>query len=419
MLLAVPSTISLFAQTIAPKKLPFDKICAGGPHPTNPGEVFNEYQASFSVSGFDASVTFVVELSDPSGSFATTQTPTTALSPLAGTPLDTATDKTLTFAVPTNLVGSNTYKLRIKSSSGVVSSNFTINGTISTKELPAYFKAYNESFFINDKNNTASFCNGGNLTLTIYNPTPSSPKTSPANYPQLKYNWFKDDVLIPGATTGSLNVNVSGVYYAQLDYGPCSDVNFSSQRVTVSGSTGTGAPITSTISAKVDEINYVVEGQTLAVTTTTSATTPSYQWFVNDIKIDSEIQSFLNVTAAGKYKLIITQTSGCVSSNEFNFEVAFKFVTDYDVSNIPNLVTPNGDGVNDSWIIPDIYTIGTNTQIMILSSLGEIVFQTEGYDNYNGWPQTPVELNNFNPVYYYIITPTGQSAKKGSITLVK
>ena len=48
MLLAIPSTLSLFAQTIAPKRLPFDKICAGGPHPTISGAVFNEYQAAFS-----------------------------------------------------------------------------------------------------------------------------------------------------------------------------------------------------------------------------------------------------------------------------------------------------------------------------------------------------------------------------------
>ena len=55
----------------------------------------------------------------------------------------------------------------------------------------------------------------------------------------------------------------------------------------------------------------------------------------------------------------------------------------------------------------------------ILSSLGEIVFETDNYDNYNGWPQTSIEFKNFNPVYYYIITPNGGSAKKGSITLLK
>ncbi|WP_281322981.1 gliding motility-associated C-terminal domain-containing protein [Flavobacterium aestivum] len=489
MLLILPSAFFVYSQTINPIKLPFDRICAGGPHPSIAGQVFNEYQASFKVSGFDPSVSFVVELSDPSGSF-TTPIATTALPPLAGTPPDTATDKTLTFAVPTNLVGSNTYQLRVKSSSGVVSSSFNINVPGSDKNLPAYFKAYNGSFFINDKKNAVSYCNGGSVTLTIYNPTPSTPESSPANYPQLKYKWYQNDQLVQNQSGNSLVVSSEGVYYAELDYGSCSDVNFSSQRVTVTGVTGSVASISSssgnpfcassgnstltatsgntyvwkknnviiagataqtydtnlpgnytcdvdfggckstgsidlkvfeinsTISGvDVDKVNRIAEGEKLSVTTTTNAVSPSYQWLLNDVIIPGETKSSLDVTAQGKYKGIITQTSGCQIKNEFLFEVSYQ--TNYNVSQISNIVTPNNDGINDTWIIPDQYISGTNTQVMILNSSGKIVFQTDNYDNYNGWPQTPIEFSNFNPVYYYIITPSGQSAKKGSITLVK
>jgi hypothetical protein len=490
MLLLLPSTLLLFAQgTITPQKLPFSQICAGGPHFAKPGEVFNEFQAQFTISGFASDVTFVVELSDPSGSF-TTPTPTTTLAPLPGTPPDTAADKTLTFAVPMNLVGSNTYQLRVKPSVGTPSSSFNINVPGSVKALPAYYKAYNDPFFINDKNKTISYCNGGSVTLTIYNPTPSIPNSSPANYPQLKYNWYKDDALISGQSGSSFVVSTDGIYYAELNYGLCSDVNFSSQRVTVTGVTGSVATITSssgnpfcsslgntTLTASagngyvwkkdnavivgataqtyqtnlpgiytcevdfggckstgsidlkvfeitstvsgvdVDKVNTILEGEILPVTTTTSAVSPSYQWFLNDALISGETKSSLDVTAEGKYKLIITQTSGCIISNEFLFEVSYK--KNYNVPQISNIVSPNNDGANDTWIIPDQYISGTNTQVMILSSTGEIVFQTDNYDNYNGWPQTAIEFNNYNPVYYYIITPTGQSAKKGSITLVK
>lgn len=489
MLLVLPSTLFLFAQTISPQKLPFDKICAGGPHPSIAGQVFNEYQAFFKVSGFDPSVNFVVELSDPSGSF-TTPIATTTLAPLPGTLPDTATDKTLTFAIPTNLVGSDTYQLRVKSSSGVVSSSFNINTSGSEKRLPAYFKAYNGSFFINDKKNTVSYCNGGSVTLTIYNPTPSNPDSSPANYPQLKYNWYKDGQLFSVHAGNTLAVNSDGVYYAELDYGTCSDVNFSSQRVTVTGGAGNAATISSssgnpfcsssgnstltvtsgntyvwkkdnaiingasaqtydtnlpgsytcdvdfggckstgsidlkvfeissTISGvDVDKVNRIAEGEKLFVTTTTTAVSPTYQWFLTDVIIPGETKSSLDVTAQGKYKVIITQTTGCQISNEFPFEVSYQ--TNYNVPKISNIVTPNNDGFNDTWIIPDQYISGTNTKVMILSSSGEIVFQTDNYDNYNGWPETTIEFSNFNPVYYYIITPSGQSAKKGSITIVK
>lgn len=490
MLLVLPSTLLLFAQgTIAPQKLPFSQICAGGPHPTKPGEIFNEYQALFKITGFASDVTFVVELSDPLGSF-TTPTPTKTLAPLPGTPPDTATDKTLTFAVPTNLVGSENYRLRVKSSTGVTSGSFNIGVSGSVQALPAYYKPYNNPFAINNNQPTLSFCSGSSVSLTVYNPTPAIPTSSPANYPQLKYKWYKDDVLIPGESGISLAVNSNGVYYAELNYGICSDVNYSSQRVTVTGTSGSGATITSssgnpfcsglgnttltatagnsylwkkdnavisgaisqtyqtnlsgiytcevdfggckstgsidlkvfeitsTISGvDVDKVNKIPEGEIVSVTTTTTAVSPSYQWFLNNSPIPGETTSSLDISTLGKYKVIITQTSGCSISDEFNFEISYQ--TNFNVPQIANIVSPNNDGINDTWIIPDQYISGTNTQVMILNSLGEIVFQTDNYDNYSGWPQTTIKFSNYNPVYYYIITPTGQSAKKGSITLVK
>ena len=489
MLNVLVATNCLFGQQITPQILEFDKICAGGPHPTKPGEVFNEFQASFSITGFAADIIFKVELSDPSGSF-TIPTATTLLAALPGTPDDTSTDKTLTFAVPTNLVGSNTYKLRVTSSNGISSQPFTIKGTTSTKTFSAYYKAFSGPFAINNNQPTVSFCNGGSVTLTIYNPTPTIPNSSPANYPQLKYFWYKDDVLIGGQNSSSLNVNTVGVYYAKLDYGLCTDDNFRSQGVTVSGATGAGAVIvsssgnpfcsslgntilsvtagnsytwkkdnvvingaifdtystnvkgvyscdvdfggcksTGTIDLKVfenkntisgvivDKINFITEGETVNISLTTDAVAPVYQWLLNDVAISGANTSFLDITEQGKYKAIITQTSGCIIVEEFPFEISFK--VNLNVPKISNIVTPNGDGVNDTWIIPDQYISGTNTHIMILSSLGEIVFESDNYDNYSGWPQTSIEFNNFNPVYYYIITPNGGSAKKGSITLVK
>jgi hypothetical protein len=489
LLLVLPSTQWLFAQQINPKILEFNRICAGGPHPTKAGEVFNEYQASFSITGFTSDVTFRVELSDPTGSF-TTPIATTALGPLPQTPPDTATDKTLVFAVPTNLVGSNAYKLRVVSSSNVASQPFTIKGTASTKTFSVYYLAYTDSFSINNNLPTVSFCIGGKVAITVYNPTPSIPNSSPGNYPQLAYSWYKDDVLISGQNSSSLDVNSAGVYFAKLDYGLCSDDNYRSQSVTVTSAAGASAVITSssgnpfcaslgnttlavtggnsyvwkkdnviidgaisqtyqtsltgvytcdvdfggckstgTIDLKVlktnsvisgvdiDKVNNIVEGEALNATITSDAASPSYQWLLNGTAILGADKSFLDITAQGKYIGRVTQNTGCIITDEFPFEVSFK--VNLNVPKISNIVTPNGDGVNDTWIIPDKYLAGTNTHIVILSSLGEIVYQTDDYDNYNGWPQTSIEFNNFNPVYYYIITPTGESAKKGSITLLK
>lgn len=484
MLLVLSSTHSLFAQgTILPQRLGYPQICANIPNAEYPSG-YNRFEVPFKISGFATTETFIVLLSDDKGSFVSPIKPK-IIPNGSSTPADTPTDKILTFEVPADLVGSDIYKIRVQSSSGIISTDFKASDLKSS--FPIYFLSYSGPFYINNQSDALSFCFGGSVTLTIDNPTPSIPKSSPLQYPQLKYKWYKDGNVIPNETNSSLSVNQVGDYYVEINYGPCTDVNTHSQIVKVGGASGSGAVITSsagnpfcsslgnttltvtagnsyvwrkdnavingaisqtyqtnlpgvytcdvdfggckstgTLDLKVFEIastisvpdkNFVNEGEILTVTTTTNAVSPTYQWLLNDVAIAGANQSTLEISTEGNYKAIITQTSGCVIINEFPFEVSFK--VNLKAPNVSNIVTPNGDGINDTWIIPDSYIGGTNTHIMILSSLGEIVFETDNYDNYNGWPQTAIEFNNFNPIYYYIITPNGGSAKKGSITLVK
>ena len=485
MMLVFTSTVTLFAQpTILPQKLAYPRICANIPNVDYP-QGYNRFEVPFKISGFAANESFIVLLS--SDNFKTIIKPN--IIPNGSTsPADTATDKTLTFVVPSDLVGSDNFGLKVQSSSGVISQLFK-SFDLKTA-FPIYFLSYSGTFYINNKNSSLSFCNGGSVTLTVDNPTPTVPNSSPLQYSQLTYNWFKNGALIPNETKSSLSVNQAGDYYVEINYGPCTDINTRSQLVNVTGASGAGAvivsssgnpfcsslgnttlsvtsgnsyiwkkdnvvidgAITSTYSTNipgvytcdvdfggckstgtldlkvfknsnsisgvdVDVINFITEGETLNVTLTTDALAPTYQWLLNDVAIPGAITSSLDITDQGKYKGIITQTSGCTIIEEFPFEISFK--VNLNVPKISNIVTPNGDGVNDTWIIPDQYISGTNTHIMILSSLGEIVFESDNYDNYSGWPQTTIEFNNFNPVYYYIITPNGGSAKKGSITLVK
>jgi hypothetical protein len=514
------SNFTSVAQTILPQKLGYPRICANIPNIDYPSG-YNRYEVFFKISGFPANETFFVLLSDDKGSFTTPIKPKIIPNGAApNPPADTPTDKTLTFEVPSDLVGSDIYGLKIQSSSGVVSQLFKTSDLQSS--FPIYFLSYSGTFYINNKSDSLSFCNGGSVTLSVDNSTPSIPDSSPLQYPQLKYNWYKNGVLVPNETKSSLSVNQAGEYYVEVNYGPCSDINTRSQSVKVSGASGSGAVISSssgnpfcsslgstilsvssgnsyvwrrdntvidgaissnyitnlpgtytcdvdfggckstgTIDLNVFEINssisgvdvdvvdgdidgdgdkdvdvdgdndiddkddkfgvnYISEGETVFVTATTSAVSPSYQWFINGVIFSGETKSSLDITAPGKYKLIITQNSGCNIVNVFLFEVSFR--VKLKAPEISNIVTSD-----NFWVIPDIYTIDSpdypkiKTNIVILNSNGEIVYETNDYNNYKGWPELdkPIKFNNFNPVYYYIITPNGSSAKKGSITLVK
>lgn len=476
-LMVFPSTVVLYAQTINPQKLLFDKICAG--------KTFNEFDVNFKFSGFPSDVVFVVELSDNMGSF-TTPTATTTLKTI----VNAAGDITIQFAVPTTLKGSEIYHLRVKSSTGFASGDF--NSAANIKTIPAYFKVQDAQFTINNNNQFATYCTGGSVVLTIDNPGTGT-NDSPLKYPSLTYNWFKEPSLTPIATTSSLQVNQPGVYYVETNYGSCNPSLSYSNRVTINTTTGgavatitsslgnpfcsTGAPTilstpsgnsfiwkkdnavivgatsntyqtneaglytvdvdfggcvsTGSIDLKKDQINSSVEcdgsiinegetrtineGEIKTLIVTTDALMPTYSWYLNNVLIAGATGNTFDATAKGSYKVSITQTSGCVITDEISFELS----SPIDVVNVPNLISPNGDGINDTWIIPQEYASGTNTEVLILSSYGKTVLKTNDYDNNNGWPESPIEFKSVNPVYYYIITPQNQQVKRGSITVVK
>ncbi|MBP4138988.1 gliding motility protein SprC [Flavobacterium geliluteum] len=460
------------AQTVVPQTFDgLEKLCAGGS--------FNEFFATFSYIDFPAGTTFVVELSDPTGSF-TTPIATTLLQTIDVSP----TQKTIKYAVPTNLVGSDTYSLRVKASTGYVSPT-RFKNTLGNTSFPAYYKEYENSFYINKKSDMAMLCAGGSLTLSVDNETPTVPASSPLNYASVKYKWYKDGTAIAGQSSSSLVVNAIGQYYAEIDYGQCSDVNFSSNRVTVTSSSsgssvtissslgnpfcssGSGTVLTATsgnsyvwkkdgtvitaatgrtyttnesgnytvevdfggckatgsinlqsntFNASIDvpeapDTNTIAEGETLSVTVTDDAASPTYEWYLNDNLIAGATTDTYLVTVRGNYRVKISQSGGCITSKEFSFKVIGPQGPATVIPNIIKLAT------NPYWNIPDVYKTA-DTKLTIVSSNGEIMFDDVG-SNYDPVTNSFVkDFKNVNPVYYYVIKGDA-GEKKGSITVIK
>jgi gliding motility-associated-like protein len=138
---------------------------------------------------------------------------------------------------------------------------------------------------------------------------------------------------------------------------------------------------------------------------------------VNDNLISEATTNTFEASEYGEYRVVISQNSGCVVSEELLFSINEPVEQFPDVANIPNIVSPNGDGINDTWIIPVEFTSGTNTEITIISNRGKVVFSTTDYQN--NWPQNPIEFSNVNPVFYYIIKVPDKDPIKGSITILK
>ncbi|MEO8235253.1 MAG: gliding motility-associated C-terminal domain-containing protein [Flavobacterium sp.] len=426
------------------------------------------YWSTFAISGsFGSGNTFTLQLSDSSGSFGT---PTF----LSSSPTFSGSTGEFSFFLPSTTSGTG-YKLRVISSNPVVSSV--------SSAVPSYSIVFNQSFWLNNQNQNVSICGGGSFTLSVDANTVADP--SPIIYPNLKYKWFKNNILVSGQTGSTYIINSSGTYRAEVDYGVCSNVAVSrnvvvnivpagstftitssggntvcpptantlsvpggyayqwfKDNVAIPGATAFNYPATQPgdyyvvvnqgscsstsntvnlsvvgFSASIDvlespAINNVPAGEIKTITITTNAASPTFEWYLNGVLIPSATTDTYSTNVMGNYKAIVKQTVGCLVNKEFLFQLK----EGVNPVKIPNLISPNADGDNDTWEIPQEY-INANTEVMIVSATGEIALQTTNYDN--KWPQTALNFKSVNPVYYYIISKDGSPIKKGSITIIK
>ncbi len=220
------------------------------------------------------------------------------------------------------------------------------------------------------------------------------------------YQWFQDGVLIPEATEQMYQTDESGTFSVQIDLGNCQALG-SIDLVSENFITTLNVPDTNEIEA----------GESIEIIASTTAVDPIFEWYFNDVLISGEQTESYIATEFGTYTLVITQTNGCVVSNEFIVEINEALDLFPDVENIPNIISPNGDGINDTWIIPTPYVSGTNTEVTIFSRQGEMIFNTTDYQN--NWPIDQLDLTSINKVFYYIIKTSDSDIKKGSITVIK
>jgi gliding motility-associated-like protein len=110
------------------------------------------------------------------------------------------------------------------------------------------------------------------------------------------------------------------------------------------------------------------------------------------------------------YTLKVTGAGGCSATDDV-------FVKLLLAPEIPNAFSPNGDAINDTWVIKylDSYPGAT---VQVFDRYGKLVFSSTGY-------QSPWDgkLNGvYVPVgvYYYVIEPkNGRKPYQGSVTIVR
>ncbi|WP_316802919.1 MBG domain-containing protein [Pedobacter nototheniae] len=161
-----------------------------------------------------------------------------------------------------------------------------------------------------------------------------------------------------------------------------------------------------------DKGTDVSKGETIKLTATGGV---SYVWKADNSILAGQNTAVLTVRPSVNttYTVTVTNANGCVQTSSFTINVA----SDFAKLKITNLLTPNGDGFNDKWVIENI-DLYPNNEVKVFDKAGRIVYAKKAYDNswdgsFNG---TPLKENT----YYYIVDfGPGFGKLKGFITIVR
>ncbi len=209
------------------------------------------------------------------------------------------------------------------------------------------------------------------------------------------YNWFRVGSTISLGNSQTFSVNIEGDYFLKITYLGCeitSNILLIKKVDTPLLITNYGEEIT------------INQGETITIT---ASGADAYLWSVVDQP--NVITPSIEISQAGVLSLIGT-FGNCTVEKIFTITISDKLSSDF----IPNAITPNNDGYNDAWIIPEEFAYKDDVEVVIFTSRQEILFQTKNY--LNNWPLTPVSENM---VYYYKIIKESSVLEKGTISILK
>jgi gliding motility-associated-like protein len=112
------------------------------------------------------------------------------------------------------------------------------------------------------------------------------------------------------------------------------------------------------------------------------------------------------------YTATVSSSANCVTTGQVTIAVK----DDYTVIAPKVIVTPNGDGINDRFVIDNIDAYPNNL-LQVFDRTGKVVYEQRNYHNeWNGLIRNRAFIND---TYFYVLTVNGQLLKKGSVTIVK
>jgi gliding motility-associated-like protein len=192
---------------------------------------------------------------------------------------------------------------------------------------------------------------------------------------------------------GSYTVTVTDSYGCQDSFGP----------ITLTAPAG----VTASFTWSPNEPN---EGDVVAFTNTSSGAGPIIStWTIaGSDTVATNISEVFDVEGTYDVMLSIVDANGCVDTIVQTVSVFGSLV-------VPNVITSNGDNVNDTF---EIKGLKPNTQVTIIDRWGIVVFESDNYNNdWGGKDRSGADLTD--GVYTYIYTTADGKSGHGFVHLIR
>ncbi|WP_273568652.1 gliding motility-associated C-terminal domain-containing protein [Maribacter halichondriae] len=304
--------------------------------------------------------------------------------------VDVTTDVASSFTYQWTRTGSNVAGATSSSISLTATTengDYAVEGVLSTynttsNTLPVQLLT-NETVTISST--STIYCNSTD-TVTISTTTDLTGET---------FAWQRDGTDI-NSTDTTLNVTELGTYRLVVDKNGCDLI---SNEINIT-------PLNPDL-ITMDPIGDIIFPEGTSRTVTASGGT-SYRWYdANNVEIS--ISDSVTFTEEGTYTLI-ANIDNCEITRQVNVEYL-------DTFKVPNVITPNGDGSNDQWVLPNSYSNKTDVNVIIYNDKGIELLNVTDYRN--NWPESSMTFPSQNMVFYYVIKNANETLKQGTITVIR
>ncbi len=156
----------------------------------------------------------------------------------------------------------------------------------------------------------------------------------------------------------------------------------------------------------------VLKGQTTQLNVSAVGNIASFVWSPSGGTLTTNPASTtVRVTQNTTYTVTATSTAGCV--NTANVVVTTK---DEVYVETVNVFSPNGDGINDRFVIKNL-DLYPNNKLQVFDRTGKIIYEQNNYANtWDGYVNGKLLTKD---TYFYVLTVNGLIVKKATITLIR